>query len=115
MQCYLSMRENLVDANTKEFIITYGKPHKPASSDTISRWIKDELGMAGTNTDVYKPRRCWSASTSKVKDNGVSITDILKRGCWKSQNTFTKFYSKHIINKDNSGKNLEYSKLLLKK
>ena len=37
IQCYLGMRENLVDANTKEFIITYGKPHKPASSDTISR------------------------------------------------------------------------------
>ena len=36
VQCYLGMRENLVDANTKEFIITYGKPHKPASSSTIS-------------------------------------------------------------------------------
>ena len=45
------MRENLVNAKTKEFIITYGKPHKPASSDTISRWIKDELGMAGINTN----------------------------------------------------------------
>ena len=36
-QCYLCMRENLVDANTKEFIITFVKPHKPASSDTVSR------------------------------------------------------------------------------
>ena len=34
-QCYLGMRENLIDANTKEFIITYGKSHKLASSDTI--------------------------------------------------------------------------------
>ena len=115
IQCYLGMRENLVDANTKEFIITYGKPHKPASSDTISRWIKDELGMAGINTDVYKPHSCRSASMSKARDNGVSITDILKRGCWKSQNTFTKFYSKDIINKENSGEDLDYSKLLLKK
>ena len=52
-QCYLGMRENLVDANTKEFIIIYVKQHKPASSDTISRWIKDELGMAGINTNIY--------------------------------------------------------------
>ena len=44
------MRENLVGGNTKEFIITYGKPHKLASSYTISRWIKDELGMAGIKT-----------------------------------------------------------------
>ena len=80
IQCYLGMRENLVDANTKEFIITYGKPHKPASSDTISRWIKGGLGMAGINTNVYKPHSCWYASTRKARDNGVSITDILKRG-----------------------------------
>ena len=36
VQCYLGMRENLVGINTKEFIITYSKPHKPISSDTIS-------------------------------------------------------------------------------
>ena len=30
VQCYLGMRENLVDANTKEYIMTYGKPHKTA-------------------------------------------------------------------------------------
>ena len=52
------MREDLVEANTKDFIITYGKPHKPVSSDAISRWIKDELGMAGINTNVYKLLVC---------------------------------------------------------
>ena len=109
------MRENLVHANTKEFIITYDKPHKPPSSDTISRWIKEELGMAGINTNVYKPHSCRSAWTSKARDNGVSISGILKPGCWKSQNTFTKFYSKDIINKVNSGEDLDYSKLLLEK
>ena len=103
----------MVDANTKEFVITYGKPHKFVSSDTISRWIKDDLGMARINTNVYKPHSCWSASTSKARDHGVSFTDILKRGCWKSQNTFIKLYSKDIINKENSREDLDYSKLLL--
>ena len=50
------MWEKLVDANTEGFIITYSKPYKPASSDTISRWIKNELGIAGINTNVYKPQ-----------------------------------------------------------
>ena len=109
------MRQNLVDPNIKEFIITYGKPHKPASYDTISRWIKDELGMAGINGNVYKPHSCWSATTNKARNNGVSITDILKRRCWKSQNTFTKFYFKEITNKENSREDLDYSKLLLEK
>ena len=107
-QCYLGMRENLVDANTKEFIITYVKQHKPASCDTISRWIKDELDMAGINTNIYiyiyKPHSC--GLPQRVRRQGImaSIADILKRDCWKSQNTFTKFFSKDISNKDNSRK-----------
>ena len=113
VQCYLGIGENLVDANTKEFIITYCKPHKPASSDMVSRWIRDKPGIAGINTNVYKPHSCRPASTTKASDNGVSITDILKRGCWKSQNTFIKFYSKDIINKENSREDLDYSKLFL--
>lgn len=71
--------------------------------------------MAGINTDVYKPHSCRSASTIKARDNGLSITDILKRGYWKSQNTFAKFYSKGIVNKENSGEDLDYFKLLLEK
>ena len=50
---YLGVWEKLVDANVMEFIITYGKPLEPASSDTISPWIKDEFGKAGITTNVY--------------------------------------------------------------
>ena len=71
--------------------------------------------MASINMNVYKPHSYRSASTSKARDNGVSIIDILKRGCRKSQNKFTKFYSKDIINKENSGEGLDYSNLLLEK
>ena len=56
------MQENLVNTDTKDLIITYGMPYKPASSDRISRWIKDEQVMAGI----------------KARDNGLVITDILK-------------------------------------
>ena len=71
--------------------------------------------MTGINTNIYKPHSCRSASTNKARDNGVSIRDILKRGSWKSQNTFTKFYSKDIRNKESSREDLTYSKLLLEK
>ena len=51
IQSYISMRKNLVNVIMKDLITTYGKPCKPASSDTISRWIKDKLGMAGTKVN----------------------------------------------------------------
>ena len=83
---YLGAHKKLVDANVMEFIITHGKPHKSALSDTISRWIKqDELGKAGINTNVYTAQNCKAASTSKARGNGISITDILKEGGWKCE------------------------------
>ena len=77
VQTYLRMRENLVDANTEEVIIIYGKPYKLALSDTTSRWIKDKLGIASINTSVYKQHSCRSAKRSNARDIGFSITDIL--------------------------------------
>ena len=38
---YVGVWEKFVVTNEMEFIITCGKPQKPAPSDTISRWIKD--------------------------------------------------------------------------
>ena len=100
--CQLLLRcpEKLVDANVMEFIIAYGKPHKAASSVTISQCIKNEFCKAGINANVYTAQSCRAASSSKTKDNGVSITEILKRACWKSENTFRTFYSRYIISKD---------------
>ena len=70
VQCYWGIRENLANANTKEFIITYGKPYKPVSSDTILRCISDELVTSGINTNVYKPHSYWSASKGKTREWG---------------------------------------------
>ena len=62
----------------KEFTISYDKPRKPASSDTVSRWMKEKLGI---RMNLYKTHSCWSAYTSKARNNGVSITDFSKQGC----------------------------------
>ena len=56
--------------NTKELIIIYGTPHKPASSDAISKCTKVELGITGINTNDYKSHTWRSAYISKAKDNG---------------------------------------------
>ena len=45
----------------KEFIIKVSEPHKLASSDKLSRWIKDKLGVPVINTNICKAYGCWSA------------------------------------------------------
>ena len=69
----------LVTQDIRDLIISYGKPHKPVSSETISRWIKDELSKAGVNTSVFKVHSCRSASSSKARDAVYLYEKYLKR------------------------------------
>ena len=55
----------------RELLITYEKPHKPVSRDSVGRWIKNELTNSGVGTTVFKPHSCRSASVSNAKVNGV--------------------------------------------
>ena len=69
----------LVTQDIRDLIISYGKPHKAVSSETIPRWIKDEFSKAGVNTSVFKVHSCRSASSSKARDAGISVPEILKK------------------------------------
>ena len=100
LQSYKGIRNTLVTRDIRDLIISYGKPHKPVSSETISRWIKDELSKAGVDTSVFKAHSCRSASSSKARDAGISVSEILKKGGWKSVHTFKTFYSRDIINSE---------------
>ena len=101
---YLERRKLLANDDVKELVISYGKPHRPVGSDTLSRWIKDELKLSGIDTNVFAAHSCRSALVSKAKINGIGINKIMKRVCWKSESTFKKFYDKDIINDNNSDK-----------
>ena len=71
----------------KELLISWGKPHKLAASETVSRWIKDELSRAGVSISLYKAHVSRSLSSNKARDIGISvlgyIQDILTRTSWK--------------------------------
>ena len=96
---YIEIRRELVPPEIKQFLVTYGKPHKTASDDTMSRWIKNTISNTGIDIHVFKAHSTRSDSSSIAKQVGIPYTGILKRGSWRGANTFTKHYDKHIINK----------------
>ena len=73
---YLAIRDNLV-TNVDQLIITHGKPHKAASKDTVARWIKETVMLAGVDTSIFKPHSCRAASSSQASMSGVPLMDIL--------------------------------------
>ena len=43
---------------------------------------------AGVDTSVFKAYSCRLASSSKARDAGTSVSEILKKGGWKSVNIY---------------------------
>ena len=76
---YIGTWNTLVTQEVKDLISGYGKPHKPVSSETISRLIKDEFSKAGVDTLVFKAHSCRSVSSSKWRDACVSVSEISKK------------------------------------
>ena len=96
VQClkeYLHRRDARVAGEVKKLLITYGKPYKAASIDSIRRWIKDLFKDCNIN---FSPHSCRSANTSKALELGVDLQSVLKMACWKSCGTFYKHYKKDI-------------------
>ena len=96
IKAYMEKRNTLAQDKDTRLFITYGKPHHPASNNTISRWYNQALAAAEINIKVFQSHSIRGASTSKAMSIGVSIDTILKYARWSKENTFYKFYHRDI-------------------
>lgn len=94
MKEYLT-RTKTLRTSTKLFISYIGQ-HKPASRDTISRWIKDIMVRAGIDVQRFAPHSTRSASVSRASSKNVPLNTILRTAGWSNQCTFAKFYNKDV-------------------
>ena len=73
----------------KSLFITQVRPFKPASKDTIARWIRETLSKAGIDTSIFSPHSTRSAASSTAKKGHVPIDTILKTGLDKYEDIWT--------------------------
>lgn len=96
---YVSMTRNVRTENKGSLLLTYKKPHKAATTQSISRWVKQVLSESGVDTSVYGAHSTRHASTSAARLSGVSIETIRKTAGWTStSNSFARFYNRTIVN-----------------
>ena len=93
---YLTQRSKIITQNFTEFFITFGKPHHPASKDTLARWVKEVMGNSGIDTEIFKPHSTRVASNSAAYKLGMPLQEVLKRGQWSNAGTFFTYYFKEI-------------------
>ena len=95
-------RTKALRGNQSRLFISYQRPFKEVSADTISRWLKTTLALAGIDITKFGAHSTRSASTSAAKAVNVPIDLIMLNAGWSQESTFTKFYLKPI-SKDNYG------------
>ena len=61
-------------------------------------YVKQTLKAAGINPSLFIAHSTRHSSSSKTFMKGLPLTDIVKRGGWKSTSTFRKFYNLPILN-----------------
>ena len=87
-----------------QLLISYQQPHKRVKADTISRWLKAVLERSGiTNFTGHSTR---AASSSAAKRSNMDIATILEAAGWSNATTFTKFYNKPLLTRNNFGQAL---------
>ena len=91
---YIDMTKEI--RNDDSFFISFQKPHKNVSTETISRWIRLALKQSGVDTEKFKAHSTRSASASAALSQGVPVDIIMGRVGWSSERTFAKFYNKSV-------------------
>ena len=84
-----------------QLLLSHLLPHREVRSSTLANWVKITLKAAGIDISKYQAHSCRSASTSKAKVQGLSLSDILKRGQWSGESTWQKHYNREIENIEN--------------
>ena len=87
---YFAQRSEIVTQNFTEFFITFGKPHHPASKDSLAPWVKEVTANSGIDTDIFKPHSTRVGSNSAAHKLGMPLKEVLKRGQWSNTGTYGK-------------------------
>ena len=98
---YLQKTNQVREGNDKLWL-SFNKPHKPVTKDTIARWIKTVLDKARIDTSSYTVQSTRTMSTSAVSSANLPIDIIMKAAGWSSENV-SKFYNKPLANSQNFG------------
>lgn len=97
---YIEQTKPLRGENDR-LLLTFKKPHRPATSQTLSRWIKRGLSLCGTDVSKFKAHSTRHAAASAALRLGVNLQTIEGTAGWSGKSdTFFRFYNRPVIAKE---------------
>lgn len=103
LEYYISITKPFRKDDMGYLILTNKKPFHPASTQSISRWIKEVLQKSGIDTSIFTSHSVRHASTSAACRAGLNIDLIKNTAGWtQSSSVFATFYNRPLVtSKDN--------------
>lgn len=102
LQYYIEKTQSLRTQEEEALFLTFNSPHRPCSTQTLSRWIGMALSKGGIDTDVFKPYSTRHAATSAAARQGISVDEIRKAATWtKESETFARHYDRPLAPETN--------------
>ena len=93
---YLTRTKALRESSQSRLLISYVKPYKPVSRDTVTRWVRSTMSLAGIDVTKYSAHSTRAASVSAASRASVNLDDILRTAGWSSPYCFARHYNKPI-------------------
>ena len=78
---------------SSQLLVSFIAPFDAISTDSVSRWIRQMLSLAGIDL-AFTSHSTRSAATSAAAEAGLPIEHILEAADWASAKTFEKYYHK---------------------
>lgn len=96
IEFYVEKTSN-IRGSINNLILTYKRPFHPASTQTISRWIKTAIKNSGININKFSSHSVRHASTSAALRCGLNINTIKNTAGWsQGSEVFLKFYNRPV-------------------
>ena len=81
-------------STANKLLLLHIRPHKPISSATSCRWLKDIISKAGIDTGIFKAHSVRGAAAMSSFNMGIPLQDILGLADWSTDSTLRRFYYK---------------------
>ena len=99
LQTYVKVTAKLRDPmqSDKSLFISFRKPHKVVTAQTLARWIKNVLKKSGFDTYIFTAHSTRHASISAANGAGINIDTIRQTAGWSQRSSvFARFYNKSL-------------------
>ena len=75
--------------------VSNNKPHQSVTATTLAKWLLAAMDGAGIDTSSFKAHSTRSSGASSMRNKGLSLAQVLKRGYWSDRTrTFEVFYDR---------------------